>query len=141
MYSYSGKCVFVSRSHHTFLGCESEVCGPAGASLACVQDATQNHAISELSDWDTVWIGLHGGLSGEWAWNSGCTSNFTNWLAGELNNLDGRHGCAVNTGDAGWSDEPCNNAARCVCEYNAEPTTEYTDWARAAMNVTDCSEV
>ena len=62
----SEKCVFFSSKKFAFAECEEMVCGPASATLVCIENAMQNDEIYALSS-GHFWIGYNDGMAGEGA--------------------------------------------------------------------------
>uniref|UniRef100_A0A182N2M6 C-type lectin domain-containing protein n=1 Tax=Anopheles dirus TaxID=7168 RepID=A0A182N2M6_9DIPT len=103
-------------------------CMAKGGYLAAIETALQNamvlEAVKKAGGPEFWWIaGTDNGLEGVWIWMSrnlrmGSVSGYVNWMAGEPSNTGtGGENCAA-IGSAGtWSDKPCTNTYKYVCEY------------------------
>ena len=77
-----------SGTDSTWTGCQA-TCSSLGASMLCVENASQNDWIwSQVSPVNT-WIAYQD-LNNypHFVWNSGCTSTYTNWVNGQPDNFN-----------------------------------------------------
>jgi hypothetical protein len=102
-----------------------------GATMLCINNAAENEWIRSqsrvyVSYW--IWIGYtamlpYGGGKGskQYGWITGCTSTYTNWAAGEPNNMNNNQDY-VGVHDSLWSDGSPQSQCRCACQYNPAVT-------------------
>ncbi|XP_005478716.1 lactose-binding lectin l-2 isoform X2 [Oreochromis niloticus] len=65
-----------------------------------------------------TWIGLSDiHMEGRWMWSDGSVVHYSNWLAGEPNNLEKNEHCVLNNFGPvkKWNDEPCSRGYPSVC--------------------------
>ena len=93
-----------------------------GGHLVTINDAVESDWLIATFDTD-YWIGLNDrAREGQWVWASGEPVTFTDWLAGEPNNLSGEDAAVVvNKPPIGWNDLPDDFAKPFVIEVG--PTT------------------
>ena len=99
-----------------------------GAMMLCVNNAAENAwmraQIQPYGNWN--WIGYtdmlpYGGGKGtkQYGWVTGCSSTYTNWVAGSPDNNDNNEDyAAIHPNDGKWLDYPPQNNFFCGCEYN-----------------------
>lgn len=75
------------------------------------EDSFLVNTFPEIGGTDKIWIGGTDEASEDtWLWITGETWNYTNWDAGEPNNVDGVEDCLQYTdGIPLWNDENCDN--------------------------------
>ena len=65
----------------------------------------------------THWIGYNDiSVEGTWEWSDQDSSTWTNWKAGEPNNLFGVENCAFVDQNGFWYDMPCGEKMFYVCK-------------------------
>ncbi|XP_067249299.1 ladderlectin-like [Chanodichthys erythropterus] len=87
-------------------------CQGLGANLASVHNKPENEFLLGLLPTASSrgWIGAHDGeQEGQWLWTNGTVNDFTNWCAGEPNNL-GTENCV----DINWTSNRCWNDWTCA---------------------------
>jgi len=101
-----------------------------GATMLCVNNAAENSWIRNQIGAYWIWIGYtdmlpYGGGKGtkQYGWVTGCSSTYTNWLAGEPdNNGNNQDYAGIYFADSKWIDFNNQDTIYCGCEYNAAPT-------------------
>jgi len=102
-------------------------CVARGYTLVSINSAAENYVVDGLSDsysdgrW---WTGFNDlATEGQWRWASGDAVTYTNWAAGEPNNLwswtwlQDEDCMQFNRwGDGTWNDEWCSQSFRYICE-------------------------
>jgi hypothetical protein len=97
-------------------------CKRHGATLATINNATENSLVAGLSNNGWSWLGADDlEKEGTWKWANGEEFTFQNWGKGEPNN-SGNEDCAHTWGGGTWNDLDCNARINYICE--AEQATE-----------------
>lgn len=93
----------------------AEFCKQKGGRLACPTDKPTSKFVQGLVRGDT-WIGgVRDGT--RWAWVDGRPVEFTDWHAGEPNNVGGRENRIAFTAAGGWLDVADTKKLPFVCEW------------------------
>lgn len=98
-------------------------CQAQGLNLVTIFDQAENDfleatftAIGSTQVW---WIGFNdrgGGNEGNFSWQSGANSTYTNWHSGEPNNSNNEDCAEINRWrDGTWNDAGCNNEFPYIC--------------------------
>uniref|UniRef100_A0A3P9BI67 C-type lectin domain-containing protein n=1 Tax=Maylandia zebra TaxID=106582 RepID=A0A3P9BI67_9CICH len=123
-YSFNGRCYkYVSAS---MAWADAELhCVSQGANLASIHSLEEHQFVKVLiSNFDPTegytWIGLtdlHKEGGWIWMWSDGSVVHYSNWLAGEPNNLGKNKHCVQNNFGPvkKWNDEPCSRGYPSVC--------------------------
>ncbi|XP_062283203.1 uncharacterized protein LOC133987778 [Scomber scombrus] len=93
--------------------------------LATVRNEAENQEVKNLTDGQSVWIGLFR----DWKWSDGSNSSFRYWASGEPNNnAEKKEACVVMKFDRSgrWGDWTCDRNRPFIC-YK-DPTTEEPNW-------------
>jgi hypothetical protein len=98
----------------------STACRSQGWTLATIDDASEDAFLrAEIAAYSSGyywWIGYtDGATEGSWLWTDGSGSTYTNWGAGEPNDLDGED-CGTFTYSGAWNDWECTNSTTYICE-------------------------
>jgi len=112
-----------------FLECK-EACSEAGLKMPCITSAAVNEqlrlqVVSEIGSAPAkvIWLGYADvAIEGNFVWEDGCTSEYTNWLLGQPNDALGPnadYGYMIVSSSipgewADWRDE-CQVAGTCFC--------------------------
>jgi len=118
---------FNVRSSLTWTEC-STLCSNLGASMLCITDSATNSWVANKIGSNTLaWIGLSDlpEQNGNYLWEAGCASTYTNWGSGEPNNL-GTDSCAV-VYNQYWYNLPNASNGVCSCQYSVAPTSSPTE--------------
>ena len=123
-------CYFITGAD-TWANTQS-ACAAQGASLATINSASENQAISAAFT-QLLWIGLSRPgpytipvtYSALYAWIVPGTSSYSNWYPGEPNCMlssGAYEGCAtiIGLGRQTWNDESCTNIHPGLCKYQSE---------------------
>jgi hypothetical protein len=98
-----------------------------GATMFCINDAAEHNWIWSQSGDYFLWIGYtdmlpYGGGKGtkQYGWVTGCTSTYTNWMAGQPNNEHDNSDYAFFNyyGGGKWYNGTPQDEINCGCEYN-----------------------
>lgn len=99
-------------------------CAAMGGRLATVESEEENRFLAQTINMNEgVFIGLSDAqVEGNFQWTDGMTSNYTNWDAGEPNNLGGAENYVAINGWSGgkWADHNFWVAKRFLMEFNCE---------------------
>ncbi len=109
-------------------------CAATGYALVELEDGLENDAIWAAAEAAApaagFWMGLSDqGSEGSFVWQSGGTSSYTNWRAGEPNDFGGDEDCGVWADDSlgQWNDKPCTDVNAYVCEAGCVTSSWTTD--------------
>ncbi len=100
-----------------------------GGHLATVRNAAEQSWLQSTFTQPSTWIGANDlAVEGQWVWASGESFSFTNWNAGEPNNLFGvEHVAAIEQVNNGrWNDGPPSQATPGIIELPGGPTAPFT---------------
>ncbi|XP_071333960.1 receptor-type tyrosine-protein phosphatase eta-like [Trachinotus anak] len=88
--------------------------------LVSIRNQTENDIITNITDGNFVWIGLHR----EKLWSDGSTSLFRHWASGQPNS-DGEQCVTTSFNDSGlWSDDSCSLSFPFICFRTIPPNAE-----------------
>ncbi|CAI5690475.1 unnamed protein product [Oreochromis niloticus] len=98
-------------------------CLSQGANLVSIHTSDEESFVRSLignSDptQAPTWIGLSDiHMEGRWMWSDGSVVHYSNWLAGEPNNLEKNEHCVLNNFGPvkKWNDVPCSRGYPSVC--------------------------
>jgi hypothetical protein len=99
-----------------------DACTGVGGALVTIDNAIENVWLRYLSSLtNDFWIGLNDRTTeGTFVWQSGATSAYRSWDAGEPNDFgvgSGTENCAAyEIGTGVWNDIDCNSNVRALCE-------------------------
>ena len=130
-----GKCYLTTLPKQDYISCVS-TCTTLGATPPCVMNAAENKYLAgifgnEISD--GLYLGLNDIVTeGTHQWQTGCASNYRNFLPGEPNNWQDAEDCTAlhKDGREMWNDVRCNMVVDCVCERS--PLAEDSSWYSAS---------
>ena len=108
-------------------GDAASVCTSLGGWLVTIDNADENEHLRNTFG-DYFWIGYNDLLTeGEFVWDHYTESNYTNWAAGQPDNIDDED-CVAFWLNGEWNDIHCTEILKAVCEFgvSAEPTWEPT---------------
>ena len=97
-------------------------CEDEGYVLVTIDDASEDAWVNATADshsTDTWWIGLNDrGTEGTFVWESGSSSSYTRWGAGQPDDHRGEDCTEINRWHPAmaWNDISCNDRQRFVCE-------------------------
>ena len=131
----SDSCFKVSDVRATFVGCQTNVCGPEGGTVASLRNLEEFAWVRDLLDLKDAagFVGLfeYGeDESGDWRWVDGTRPGFIEWTSGEPNQQCGvDEDCAVLAPDIwpGLVDASCAVEVNCVCRHGGSVSEEYTE--------------
>ncbi len=117
-----------------------DFCASYGYHLNRIGDDAENQWADETADTYSTgkwWMGYNDlDEEGTWVWEDGSSITYSNWHAGEPNNVGGSPGDGYNEGedcgqfnrwdDLTWNDEPCDLQFNFICEA-AAPKEWYVD--------------
>jgi hypothetical protein len=115
-------------------------CATYGATLVTINDAVENNYV--YSTYGSVWSGYNDiSVEGNFVWDSGFTSTYTNWAASQPDNAGEVEDCVKlqfsNT--TIWYDIQCSNFEVGLCELAAN-TTYLTHYPTSMPSVIPSSE-
>ncbi|XP_030309417.1 pulmonary surfactant-associated protein D isoform X3 [Calypte anna] len=113
-----GKKIFVSTDREETFANGKSLCGKAGGSLASPVNEAENTALKDLiTPSKQAYIGISDEQTeGRFDYLTGGTVTYTNWKAGEPNNLKNED-CAVIQDSGKWNDLSCSSSrALIICE-------------------------
>jgi hypothetical protein len=99
-----------------------QYCLAIGYHLVSVGSVAENSTLhSIVNQYPTTrwWMGINDrAAEGAWVWSDGSAHGYTNWAAGEPNNIGDEDCGQLNRfwPDSTWNDEPCSTALNFVCE-------------------------
>ena len=84
--------------------------------MASVPSAEEDKFLTGLTE--RHWLGgTEVAVEGDWVWSDGTAWTFTDWTAGEPNNMGNNEDCLVkNYGGIQWNDTPCTRQQKFVCK-------------------------
>lgn len=95
-----------------------------------IRNETENSIITNLTDGDNVWIGLHRDL----LWSDGSTTLFTYWASGQLN-ASGQQCVTTLFNDSGhWFNDNCSLSFPLIC-YTASNVSYFCSYTNNTNSV------
>ena len=119
-----GTCSFSLRKmrYMTYKKCK-KACEKKGLRLPCITSKAVDEALEramKLDGYNAGWIAYNDkDTEGEFVWEDGCTSSYTNWGPNEPNNDPdfGGEDCTVKRyAGTVWNDVPCDVTYPCYCQ-------------------------
>jgi len=92
------------------------ICESLGYGLVTVNDASEDSWLQGLEGPHSWWLGYNDiQTEGVWLWSHGASS-YTNWAAGEPNNVGNEDCLHANWRGGRWNDYPCDAGQYFICE-------------------------
>jgi hypothetical protein len=117
-------CTLAQRNDRAYFFCEiagdwhaaRSQCQGFGADLVAIEDQAQNDFVFSNLTYE-AWIGFTDeALEDTWVWIDGTATGYTNWAAGEPNNIAGGEDCGEMRDLGQWNDDRCTDpSAGFVC--------------------------
>jgi len=127
---YNNNCYKFATALSSWPSCQS-TCAGLNAMMLCVTDAATNAWIWSMSGGSRgaeTWVGLSDiGHFGNYTWVPGCNSNYTNWDAGQPDQLGIQDYAYLWSGHNGiWDNIEVGKTALCVCQFDNAPSSTPT---------------
>ncbi|HUQ07364.1 MAG TPA: C-type lectin domain-containing protein [Kofleriaceae bacterium] len=105
-------------------------CEVDDAHLVVVTDDDESARVRQLAGSSAFWVGASDhAIEGTFRHVTGASVVFAPWSGGEPSNSGNREDCvAYPAGSSQWSDRPCSEELRVVCEYDAIPLAAPPLW-------------
>jgi len=117
-----------------------------GATMLCVESATENEWIWNKYPGYAFWIGYtdmlpYGGGKGtnQYGWVAGCSSTYTKWREGQPNNYNNMEDYAVVNwfGTSRWDDIGPVGFVKCGCKYTPASPTAFPSFSSSQGDVSE----
>ena len=113
-----GKKFFVSSGRKTNFDEAKTLCSLIQASVATPRNAEENRVLQSMTK-DITYLGITDKrIEGQFEDLRGMIVDYTNWAAGEPNNMDFKEHCVVLLLNGMWNDVPCSDTFLAVCELS-----------------------
>ncbi|GFS11092.1 mannose-binding protein C [Elysia marginata] len=111
-------------------------CASMSGTLTTVKDKEEQEFVNSLKgSVDTIWVGLTDSITeGTFRWTDGTRASYTNWAAGEPNDLTsaGEH-CVQMLENGKWADKNCvSDISKYMCKVDVEEFGDY-NWFWSAL--------